>query len=319
MDINNALSFNGTSSYVDLNTTNLSLTNALTVECWSKNIGTIGTISTIVGRLNTAWTSASTGDFCLLYNGANINVNLSTSSILEQTKSVPFTNSNDWNHFAFTYNGSSLNIYINGILANTFALTGTINASTNKVFIGKRQYSTDPKYLNGYVDEVRIWNIARTQSEIQANYNKRIFGNPTGLIGYWKLDEGTGTTTVNSINSNNATINNCTWITGCPYIIYPKYLIQDRNSILYKFDGTNIVTIGDNTLSDSNFLNNGISDLTVISQSAWSTVFPDITQVKVLMWTDDTNKTSANMIYNTSPYRPIDKLGNSFDIKMYKA
>ena len=47
------------------------------------------------------------------------------------------------------------------------------------------------QYYQGLIDEVRLWNIAHSQSEIQANMNKTLNGNESGLVGYWPLDEAT--------------------------------------------------------------------------------------------------------------------------------
>lgn len=151
------------------------------------------------------------------------------------------------------------------------------------------------------------------------------------------------------------------WVSGYRYDlewylekVNNKYLIQDKNSILYKYDGVNIVAIGDNTLSDTNFINNGVNDLTVIPQSVWASTFPNISDIKILLWTDDmskteanlvyncdqfdmaqwlkdnqcnlliwtddTTKTSVNMLYNTSSsYKPIDLLQNNFNILIKKS
>ncbi|MCP4102942.1 MAG: LamG domain-containing protein [Lentisphaerae bacterium] len=51
-------------------------------------------------------------------------------------------------------------------------------------------------FLTGSIDEVRVWNIARTQEEIQASMNSTLAGNETGLAGYWQFNEGTGIDTV---------------------------------------------------------------------------------------------------------------------------
>jgi len=55
-----------------------------------------------------------------------------------------------WNHIALTYNGNSLNLYVNGTLASNQSLTGNINSNNNNLIIGKN--------FNGTIDEVRIWN-----------------------------------------------------------------------------------------------------------------------------------------------------------------
>ena len=46
-------------------------------------------------------------------------------------------------------------------------------------------------YFKGKMDEVRIWNIARTEAEIQASMNTSLTGNEAGLVGYWNFDDGT--------------------------------------------------------------------------------------------------------------------------------
>lgn len=143
-----------------------------------------------------------------------------------------------------------------------------------------------------------------------------------------------------------------------PYSVIDRstrmYLIQDKNYILYNYNGTNIIQSPSQTLDDTNFITNGINDLTAIPQSAWASVFPNITDAKVLMWTDDMTKTEAKLVYNcdqfnvvqwlkdnqcsllawtdditktkismtydvSEPYKPLNKLNDDFDILLYKA
>jgi hypothetical protein len=44
------------------------------------------------------------------------------------------------------------------------------------------------------IEEVRIWNIARTQADIQNNMHHELIGNEPGLVGYWRFNEGSGDT-----------------------------------------------------------------------------------------------------------------------------
>ena len=44
----------------------------------------------------------------------------------------------------------------------------------------------------GEIDEVRVWNAVRSQGQIQSNMYLSLVGNEPGLMGYWRLDEGSG-------------------------------------------------------------------------------------------------------------------------------
>ncbi|MCU0518286.1 MAG: LamG domain-containing protein, partial [Oscillatoria sp. Prado101] len=55
------------------------------------------------------------------------------------------------------------------------------------VLIGS--YSQAAHSYNGCLAEVRVWNKARTQAEIQADMSKRLTGKEAGLVGYWPLND----------------------------------------------------------------------------------------------------------------------------------
>jgi hypothetical protein len=67
--------------------------------------------------------------------------------------------------------------------------------------------------ISGVMDEIRIWNVARTQAQIQAVMNTSVPTNATGLRAYYKLDESAGTSTADATgNGHNGTlINSPTW------------------------------------------------------------------------------------------------------------
>ena len=54
------------------------------------------------------------------------------------------------------------------------------------------QVAWDNHWLNGKIDEIRIWNIVRTESEIRQNMNRHLNGNEPGLVAYYRMDEGKG-------------------------------------------------------------------------------------------------------------------------------
>src|SRR5581483_327008 len=80
--------------------------------------------------------------------------------------------------------------------------------------------------FNGSVDEVRVWNAALSQSTIANWMNEPIVSthpNYASLAGYWKFDEGTGSTTADSSGNNHAgtLVNSPTWITSFASITTP--------------------------------------------------------------------------------------------------
>ena len=116
---------------------------------------------------------------------------------------------NIWYHVAVTRSGSDLTMYIDGenvrsMTANTTAIPN--NASFTLFTTGGN--STFP----GYLREARIWNVARSQSEIRAAMLTQASGTESGLAGCWPLDEGSGRTVVNKVTGNTSTVpSGLTW------------------------------------------------------------------------------------------------------------
>lgn len=91
-------------------------------------------------------------------------------------------------HVAATYDGAMLKYYVNGCLTGQMPWTGTMIQSNLITAIGN-QSSCQCEQFTGYIDEVRIWNVARTQAEISANMiNLPTPTTQPGLQGYWKFD-----------------------------------------------------------------------------------------------------------------------------------
>ncbi|MFN0048010.1 MAG: LamG-like jellyroll fold domain-containing protein, partial [Cytophagales bacterium] len=120
---------------------------------------------------------------------------------------LPSANSieaNKWYHVSGTYNGSVANIYINGVLENTTASPHVLN-SPSTYWIGSLQPGASYNCF-GQIDEVRIFNSARTPAEIQLDMATTT---PNGALGYWNFEETTGNI-VSDISGNgyNGVLNN---------------------------------------------------------------------------------------------------------------
>ena len=101
---------------------------------------------------------------------------------------------NAWHHLAATFQSSNrmLTVYIDGSQRVQGPLTLTSAGNALPLILGRSGASGD--YWRGKIDELRVWNVVRTGSEINANYRVEIDGATPGLVGYWRFNEGSGST-----------------------------------------------------------------------------------------------------------------------------
>jgi chitodextrinase len=175
------LSFNGSSSYVDLgNPALLQITGSMTWSAWVKAAANLPDDGQIVAKSNDAsgWqfkTSPDTGSHTFSVGVAG------ATNTFAQRYSTTVRSLNVWYYVAGVYNASArtLDIYVNGVL-NNGTLSGTIPASqinsAVNVNIGRR---SGGYYFNGVIDDVRIYSRALSQAEIQADMNTPV-GSPAG-------------------------------------------------------------------------------------------------------------------------------------------
>ena len=115
-----------------------------------------------------------------------------------------YSQTNEWHHLAATYDRSNMRVYFDGVLAGTAAQTNEITDFTNNVFIGQdnEQAPGLPSYSKAAMDDVRIYSRALTATEVAALYNsgavKQKVATDLGLVGYWSLDDASGTKATDS-------------------------------------------------------------------------------------------------------------------------
>ena len=96
-------------------------------------------------------------------------------------------NPSGWHHFALTYDGLQTAWYWNGVpLGNPRAVSGVSVADAN-FLIGKRPTG---EFFDGWIDEVRIWNVARSSDDIASDFGTELGGNESGLVAYWNFTGG---------------------------------------------------------------------------------------------------------------------------------
>ncbi|MCE3278620.1 MAG: Protein of unknown function precursor [Bacteroidetes bacterium] len=107
---------------------------------------------------------------------------------------------NTWQHVAGTWDGSEIKIYVNGtLMGTTTGVTGlSFSNTTNSVKIG---YNSINENFMGAIDELRIWTVARSMSEIQSAMNCTVDQESAGLLAYYTFNNGTanGTNSTSTI------------------------------------------------------------------------------------------------------------------------
>ena len=151
---------------------------------------------------------------------------------------------NQWTNITVTYDLGLIKTYANGILVHTYNGAGNIGdifPDHNDFEIGRSLLDAG-SYFQGSIDDVRIWNKARTQTEIQADLNRELTGNETGLVGYWNFNSITNNTVQDlTSNHNDGTLSGAQNTTG----IVPTSLIINDN--IYEGNETLNLTLSNPT------------------------------------------------------------------------
>jgi Concanavalin A-like lectin/glucanases superfamily len=172
-----ALSFNGTNSWVTVADANdLDLTTGLTLEAW---------VFPTAAATATTWRNVlikerSGGEIYNLYADTDTHVpaayvvrsaNPGTPVGVNGVAQVPL---NTWTHLAMTYDTATVRLYVNGTLVRSSATTGALLTSTGALRIGGN--SVWGEFFQGMIDEVRVYNRALTQAEIQTDMATPVTG-----------------------------------------------------------------------------------------------------------------------------------------------
>jgi len=204
---------------LDANTTGLSFTGDFTIECWvnfTQLASDVGEQMTFVSKIG----GGGTAGFQMLINNPDnfIRIEFSDSGdadTVHAASSDPITRTGEWYHIAATVDVSapSAQIYINGVAVSTVAsLTNatSVGANNDKFVLSGRDNGSGviQGFLDGKLDDVRVWDDIRTASEIQQNLGKFLTGAEANLQGNWRFAAGSlldSTSNANNLTNENST------------------------------------------------------------------------------------------------------------------
>ena len=218
----NALNFTGT-SYVSITSSSFASAysnTSATIEAWIKTTSTQN-VNEIIG-----WGSTTAINNVVEFRTSNGKLQFILN---DGTRFYSYTSSSDvntgkWVHVAIVKSGTLVSLYINGQIAAATAAgndasTPTVNAA-NIGLLAYRGASTAygpiaGSYFNGGIDQLRVWNTAKTSADIAANMFVEMVGNETGLVASYDFNQGTanGSNSLTTLNDNSTNAYNGT-LTG---------------------------------------------------------------------------------------------------------
>jgi len=200
-----ALAFDGTDDYVNCGSDSVLMpTAAITVEAWINADNWKPSIS--AGTVVSKDQSGTYAGYVLRAadNGKASFVIRNQAGAWKEVISAEIMQAGQWHHIAGAYDGDNVKIFIDGVEQNSIddGADPGITPSNTDLLIAESQGFAGRKF-EGQIDDVRIWNHARDEVDIQTDMHHELAGDEPGLVGYWRLNEGSGYVTEDATANGN--------------------------------------------------------------------------------------------------------------------
>ncbi|TAG44324.1 MAG: BspA family leucine-rich repeat surface protein [Cytophagia bacterium] len=211
---------------------------------------------------------------------------------------------NRWTHLAIVRNGGIWAYYADGVVLNRIAgpaNTTPPNPPSVNLFIGERSDITYG-YYQGQVDEVRIFNVARTQAQIQLDMATQT---PNGAAAYWNFDDdattGVQTQAVDIVGGNNGTLQN-----GA---LWALRVTDDTDNGSAGLGSLRQAITEANTDTDTDYIDFSIqqANTSTVSTIALTSVLPNISEPVLL---------DGYSAYGSSPNSNLFNAGNNAQLRV---
>ena len=183
------LYFDGINDYLDIPDSEvLNIKDGFTIELWV-NVNDVPGECSILSK-ETPWDSGYTiiVDKGVMDNSLySVKFGLGNGSGFTNVIAPDCIEKGKWAHISAVWDGQKAGLYVNGKLyINQYAPPPAV--SRVPLRLGKGSMGLG-RYFKGQADELRIWNIARTQKDIEKDYNNTLKGDESHLVGYWNFNE----------------------------------------------------------------------------------------------------------------------------------
>ena len=168
--LGSAYGFNGSSNYIEFESDNLDLsTTNFSISCWIKRSGGSGSQNTILDKRD----SGPDGVVYYIAPDNRLTAVINGSNLIRSAGAVIDTET--FHHMVLTVDrvGGTASMYLDAVSGGNVNISsiGNINVTTN-MRMGKRGFGTDFGYFNGILDELKIWNVALSSSEVSDMFNE---------------------------------------------------------------------------------------------------------------------------------------------------
>lgn len=165
----NALTFNGTSAMVTIpDSAALDLSTGMTLEAWVNPTVVSSAWRDVIYKGDEYYFLEATSTQGQVPSAGGTLGNTGIQAVYGAAALVP----NTWTHLATTYDGTTLRLYVNGVQASSAVVTGNIPTSAYPLQIGGNNIYG--QFFAGQIDDVRVYNKARTLAQIQSDMNTRV-------------------------------------------------------------------------------------------------------------------------------------------------
>ena len=205
-DTATAVQMDGTKDFVEIpHSASLDLTRSLTLEVWLRADSFNGTLIPVVQKSDGLGSGHRSYGLWLLSNGSLAFASADGTFQDFVTSAGNTIQLGKWYHVAGVMDRDSgrMDLYVNGELVGSSSVRSTDALVTSHSLLIGKTFENNATLFHGAIDEVRLWSIARGQTDIRHDMAKVLTGGEEDLVGLWRFDEIAGLTVKDaSVNHN---------------------------------------------------------------------------------------------------------------------